>query len=107
MNDWAFEKASKREVRPLQNGMDGTRIVRVVELYLKECLVGEQSLPDVRLRPDEPIQALSWQQVQNHVYLKKEEGICIRGLFLQSLKYHRKAFRFLTRYNTTSEARDD
>ena len=32
LNDWAFERASKSEVRPLQNGMDGTRIVRVVEL---------------------------------------------------------------------------
>ena len=106
INDWAFEKASKREVRPLQNGMDGTRIFRVVELYLDEYLVGEQFSPDVRLWPDKPIQALSWQQIQGHVLqVKKKKGYgASRGLFLQSLRYHRKAFRSLRGY-TISQAK--
>ena len=105
INDWAFEKASKREVRPLQNGMDGTRIVRVVELYLDKYLVGEQFSPDVRLWPNKPIQALSWQQVQDHVLqVRKKKGYASRGLFLQSLRYHRKAFRSLRGY-TISQAK--
>ena len=75
INNWALEKASKREVRPLQNGMNGTRIVRVIELYLDEYLVGEQFSPDVCLWPNEPIQALSWQQIQDHVLeVRKKKG---------------------------------
>lgn len=48
-NNWAFEIASKRKVRPLQNGMDGTTVVRILDFHLDEYLVGEQFLPDVCL----------------------------------------------------------
>ena len=34
LNDWAIEKASKCRKVPLQNGMDGTRIVRAIELRI-------------------------------------------------------------------------
>ena len=54
INTWAIEKAGKREKVPLQNGMDGTRVVRAIELYLDEYLVGEQFPTDVRQFPDEP-----------------------------------------------------
>ena len=33
INEWAIKKASERLRRPLQNGMDGTRVIRTVELY--------------------------------------------------------------------------
>ncbi len=50
LNNWVFEKVSLRpEIRPLQNGMDGTRIIRVIELYHKQYLVGEEFNSDVRL----------------------------------------------------------
>ena len=31
INNWVFEIASKRKVRPLQNGMDGTTVVRILD----------------------------------------------------------------------------
>ena len=33
LNGWAMDLACSREVKPLQNGMDSTRIIRVIELY--------------------------------------------------------------------------
>uniref|UniRef100_A0A1X7VAT9 Uncharacterized protein n=1 Tax=Amphimedon queenslandica TaxID=400682 RepID=A0A1X7VAT9_AMPQE len=36
---------------PLQNSMDGIRIVRIIELYNKEYLVGAAFLPDVTFFP--------------------------------------------------------
>ena len=51
LNDWAFEIASKDTNRPLQNSMDGTRAVRIIELYNKEYLVGAAFSPDVRHFP--------------------------------------------------------
>ena len=51
LNDWAFEIASKDTKRPLQNSMDGTRVVRIIERYNKEYLVGAAFSPDVRLFP--------------------------------------------------------
>ena len=53
INEWVIRKASGRLHRPLQNGMDGTRIIRAVELYLDQYLVGEEFSPDVRLFPKE------------------------------------------------------
>jgi predicted cupin superfamily sugar epimerase len=47
LNFWAFEMASKKEVKPLQVRMDGTRVVRIIELYKDEFLVGESFSPDV------------------------------------------------------------
>lgn len=52
LNGWAFEKAqhnSNKACKPLQIGMDGTRIIRTVELYLDQFLVGKEFPPDVRL----------------------------------------------------------
>ena len=49
----AIEIAANREQRPIQNGMDGTRIIRSVELYLDKYLVGKAFTPDVRMHPDE------------------------------------------------------
>uniref|UniRef100_A0A1X7V256 Uncharacterized protein n=1 Tax=Amphimedon queenslandica TaxID=400682 RepID=A0A1X7V256_AMPQE len=52
LNDWAFDIASKNEVL-LQNSMDGTRIVRIIELCNKEYLVGAAFSPDVGLFPSQ------------------------------------------------------
>ena len=48
VNEWAIEKAGKCEKVLLQNGMDGTRVVRAIEFYLVKYLVGEQFPIDVR-----------------------------------------------------------
>ena len=37
LNDWAFQMVAKRELRPLQNSIDGTRVVRIIELYNNKC----------------------------------------------------------------------
>ena len=69
LNDWAFEKTSKRnKLKPLQNGMDGTRVIRTVELYLDQYLVGEMFPADVRLFPTQLIEATTPQEIQAHVY---------------------------------------
>ena len=47
INNWAIEKEGKHEKVPLQNGMNGTRVVRAIELYLDKYLVGEQFPTDV------------------------------------------------------------
>ena len=69
LNDWALEEAASREVRLLQMSMDGTRIVRVIELYLDTYLLGKTFPPDVRLYPNEAnhVKACTWEQVQQHV----------------------------------------
>ena len=48
INDWCIKKASERSCKPLQNGMDGTRVVRAIELYLDKYLIGEEFSTDVR-----------------------------------------------------------
>ena len=48
INDWCIKKASERPCKPLQNGMDGTRVVRAIELYLDKYLIGEEFSTDVR-----------------------------------------------------------
>ena len=75
INDWALDLAMKNEPRPLQNGMDGTRVIRVMELYRDEYLVGKAFPPDVRCFPsmNELDRAVSWQQVQNHVLYVREK----------------------------------
>ena len=52
-NEWAFEKIKNINVKrkPLQNGMDGTRVVRTIELYHGKYLTGKAFPPDVRLFP--------------------------------------------------------
>ena len=51
LNDWAFENLSLQEPTPLQISMDGSSIVRVIELYRHKYLVGESLSPDVRSWP--------------------------------------------------------
>ena len=50
INKWALQRLAIREdIRPLQCGMDGTRVVRTLDLYHDKYLVGRQFPPDVRL----------------------------------------------------------
>ena len=51
INSWALQKASERKKVPLQNSMDGTRIIRTVELYWNEYLVDEEFPADVQYYP--------------------------------------------------------
>lgn len=51
INNWVVEDIGKREVRPLQNGMDGTRVVRIVEVYQGRYMVGNEFPTDPRLFP--------------------------------------------------------
>lgn len=69
LNEWALEAATSHEVRPLQMSMDGTRIVRTIELHLDTYLLGQAFPPDVRLFPNEAnfVRANTWEQVQQHV----------------------------------------
>ena len=69
LNDWALTIAASREVRPLQMSMDGTRVVRTVELYLDTYLLGQAFPADVRMFPSEAnlIKANNWEQVQQYV----------------------------------------
>ena len=76
INEWAIEKAGKREKVPLQNGMDGTRVVRAIELYLDKYLVGEQFPTDVCQFPAEPPNYITPDELSsyvnkvNHIQLK-------------------------------------
>ena len=50
INKWPLQRLAERPVsKPLQSGMDGTRIIRTLELYLQQYIVGRQYPPDVRL----------------------------------------------------------
>ena len=50
INKWPLQRLANREViRPLQSGIDGTRVVRTLDLYCNKYLVGRQFPPDVRL----------------------------------------------------------
>ena len=68
LNNWAFQLASK-QCKPFHNSMDGTRVVRTIELYENEYLVGESFPPDVRLFPEpQKLPKLeSREQVQDYV----------------------------------------
>ena len=69
INEWAIALAATRELRPIQNSMDGTRVIRVVELYLDQYLVGKEFSPDVRCWPstEELDVAVDWDQIKNYV----------------------------------------
>ena len=69
LNGWAMDIACSREVKPLQNGMDGTRIICIIELYQVKYLVGKEFPSDVRLWPsiNDLDQAVDWQQIQDYV----------------------------------------
>ena len=75
INDWAIEKASARAKLPLQNGMDGTRVIRAIELYLGQYLVGEQFPPDVRNYPVEPPSLQSSEQLEQYVGKVRQEKL--------------------------------
>jgi hypothetical protein len=61
INQWPLEKLTKRPIlKPLQNGMDGTRIIRTLDLYLERFLVGQQYPPDVRLHSEQLSEAYSY-----------------------------------------------
>lgn len=77
INDWAIEKAASRIKRPIQNGMDGTRVIRSVELYLDKYLLGEEFPPDVRLFPSESDlpTADSMENVKDHVLHVRQHGL--------------------------------
>ena len=67
INDWAIEKVSKHAKVPLQNGMDGTRMIHVIELYLDKYLVGEQFPSDFRNYPVEPPALQNSEQIEQYV----------------------------------------
>ena len=52
LNNWAFDMMSLQAATPIQISMDGTRIVRIIELYKDKYLVGESFSPDVRKWPE-------------------------------------------------------
>ena len=57
--------------KPLQNAMDGTRVIRMVELYLGKYLVGKQFSPDVRLFPnleESDISTITNEDIQSYVF---------------------------------------
>ena len=47
INEWVLQKLCERDKRPIQNSMDGTRIIRTIELYDNKYLVGEEFPADV------------------------------------------------------------
>lgn len=68
LNDWAFRRAAENP-RPYHNSMDGTRVVRTVELYQDQYLVGECFPPDVRQfpLPNQLPKVETWEKVQEYV----------------------------------------
>ncbi len=78
LNEWAFQAVSERStLRPLQNGMDGTRIIRAVELYLDEYLVGREFPPDVRQFASHLVKVSSITDVQRYVLkVREQHKIC-------------------------------
>ena len=51
INEWALQKLSQCEKQPLKNSMDGTRIIRTIELYDNKYLVGEEFPADIWMHP--------------------------------------------------------
>ena len=82
INEWALDKVSQQEHRPLQNGMDGTRVIRIVELYRDQYLVGKAFPPDVCSFPSpDQMQAINWQQTQDHVLQVRNQGAYAAGAY--------------------------
>ena len=67
LNDWAFSVAAE-QCRPYHNSMDGTRVVRTIELYQDTYLVGECFPPDYHMFPatSRLPKPESWEQVQEY-----------------------------------------
>ena len=55
--------------------MDGTRVVRIIDLYRDKYLVGKSFPPDVRCfpSPENLDQALNWEQVHQYVLSVRSE----------------------------------
>jgi len=51
INEWVLQKISQRDKQPIQNSMDGTRIIRTIELYDNKYFVGEEFPPDMQKHP--------------------------------------------------------
>ena len=75
INDWPFKLASET-CKPFHNSMDGTRIIRTIELYENKYLVGESFPPDVRSFPnlDNLPKLESREQVQEYVLSVRAKG---------------------------------
>lgn len=74
-NNWVFQQVSMRsQLRPLQNGMDGTRIIRSIELYHEQYLVGKEFPPDVRLFEKQIIEVGSMASTQNFVLKVRQKN---------------------------------
>ena len=76
INDWAIQKAARRGNMPLQNSMDGTRVIRAVELYRDYYLVGQEFPPDVRSYPAESMLPTlqNPKQVENYILNVRKNG---------------------------------
>ena len=66
INDWSFKLISEKR-KPFHNSMDGTRVIRTIELYENGYLVGESFPADIRLPHNLP-NLVSREQVQEYVY---------------------------------------
>ena len=82
LNRWAFEKAQQNAsnaCKPLQIGMDGTRVIRTVELYLDQFLVGKEFPPDVHLHTQahasSDITNMTNQDVQKYIFEVRQSNI--------------------------------
>ena len=73
LNNWAFDAASKTRT-PC---MDSMRVIRAVELYRNNYLIGECFSTDVRLHltPEELPTAEAWENVQQYVLSVRREGL--------------------------------
>ena len=75
INDWPFMLISEKR-KPFHNSMDGTRIIRTIELYENEFLVGESFPADIRLFPEPHNlpKLVSREQVQEYVLSVRAKG---------------------------------
>ena len=75
INDWPFKLASEK-FKPFHNSMDGTRVIRTIELYENEYLVGESFPTDVRSFPEPHNlpKLVSREQVQEYVLSVRAKG---------------------------------
>ena len=74
INQWAIRKAASREFRPLQNGMDGTHVIRIIELY-HDMLIGEQFPADVRKYPKELAKPQTPEDLKQYFFNLREKGL--------------------------------
>lgn len=96
LNDWAFEIVSRREkLKPIQNGMDGTRIIRAIELYRDRHLVGREFPPDVRLFSSQLVEVGSINEVQQYVLKVREEGAMLQKPILTIYRIHLESSRWI------------